>query len=178
MSKIIQSLDDLENWHKEKDPWGYEDNLEDEKRKSILLNHIPEKTYNRVLDIGCGQGFITQSLPGNHVFGVDISQEAIKFAKQRETPNLNFKQASIFHLQDIFTEKFDLIIITGVLYKQYIGRSSSLIYLIIDDLLQEGGNLVSVHIEEWYQSRFPYLKVNELQYPYRSYSHKLEVYVK
>ena len=56
----IQDLKELEEWHKQQDPWSYENDPEDLKRKNILLSEIPAGTYDNVLDIGCGQGFITR----------------------------------------------------------------------------------------------------------------------
>jgi len=175
---MIQKTEEIDKWHLEKDPWGYESNSFDKKRKNILLAEIPELDYKNVLDIGCGQGFITQDLPGENVIGVDISEKAIKFAQEKNS-EVEFKAGSIFDLNTMFSStKFDLIVITGVLYKQYIGQSNNLIYLIIDSLLNKNGVLLCVHIDGWYNSSFPYLKSKELFYPYREFTHKLEVYIK
>lgn len=174
----LQSNLDLENWNKDFDPWGYENNPEDKKRKEILLSEIPPKDWQNVLDIGCGHGFITRDLKGKSVTGIDISSNAISFAKKYETDKLQFIQGSIFNINKILKTKFDLIIITGVLYPQYIGESSSLIYRLIDGLLEENGFLISVHVDEWYRSRFPYLLRSEYYYSYRDYTHLLEIYIK
>ena len=61
---MIQSSDDLDKWYGQADPWGYESNPDDLKRKALLLSELPVKDYQRVLDIGCGHGFITRDLPG------------------------------------------------------------------------------------------------------------------
>lgn len=176
---MIQTKVELDQWHAEKDPWKYEANDDDIKRKDILLSEIPKRNYKRVLDIGCGQGFITRELPGEYVLGIDISSTAIHNAKKHASDRVQFDQASLFDLQKKYYNKsFDLIIITGVLYEQYIGNSSNLIYIIIDKLLQCNGILVSVHIDDWYQARFPYLKLNDYFYEYREYTHRLEVYIK
>lgn len=175
---MIQKLDDLNSFHKKKDPWNYNSNPEDKKRLNILLSEIPERNYDNVLDIGCGQGFITKHLPGEKITGVDISHEAIDFAQNHSNDRINFIEGSIFDLNKILDSKYDLIVITGVLYPQYIGSSSSLIYLIINELLEKDGILISVHIEEWYKCQFPFLKLNEMIYSYREYFHKLEIYIK
>ena len=175
----LQPINELEQWHTKPDPWGYETNPDDRSRKSILLSEIPRRPYARVLDIGCGQGFVTRDLPGDQIVGVDISQEAINRAQERPTPRVSFRKGSLFELPTLFTgEKFDLIVITGVLYSQYIGHSNSLVYLCIDSLLAENGVLVSVHIDQWYNSRFPYLLIKNIFYQYREYTHNLEVYAK
>lgn len=174
----MQPLDEIERWHREKDPWDYESSEYDQLRKEILLSEIPPGKYQNVLDIGCGQGFVTRDLPGDRVFGVDISGEAIRHAKKYEDGRISFQQASIFDLNSIFTCKFDLIVVTGVLYPHYVGNSLSLIYEIVDKLLNSGGVVVSVHINSWYRARFPYLLFREFSYDYREYVHKLEIYSK
>lgn len=175
---MIQKKEELEQWHNNEDPWGYNSNADDLVRKNILLSEIPEKTYKKVLDIGCGQGFITKDLPGKIIYGVDISQSAIDFANKITSDRVQFKQGSIFEIDKLFDIKFDLIIITGVLYSQYIGKSSNLIYLLIDKILEDDGILISVHINEWYSSQFPYFKVKQLYYDYREFTHNLEIYSK
>lgn len=175
---MIQSLDDIEKWYKTKDPWNYEDTEDDLLRKQILLSELPPQTYSRVLDIGCGHGFVTRDLPGDNVIGVDISSEAVKQAKRYENNKTKFINATIFDLNNILTETFDLIIVTGVLYEHYIGNSLRLIYIIIDELLDNNGILASVHIKSWYQARFPYLLITEYYYNYRNYIHSLEIYEK
>ncbi len=175
---MLQPIKELENWNRNCDPWDYENNPEDKKRKNILLSEIPEKKYKNVLNIGCGQGFITRDLPGENILGVDISCEAIKKAKTYETDRVKFQRSSLFDIENINAGKFDLVIITGVLYPQYIGNSLNLTYSIIDSILNQRGILISVHINDWYKARFPYLLLKEYFYGYRNYTHRLEVYVK
>jgi 2-polyprenyl-3-methyl-5-hydroxy-6-metoxy-1,4-benzoquinol methylase len=176
---MIQELNELNEFHKNKDPWGYKNNPDDKKRLEILLSEIPNKEYKNVLDIGCGQGFITSNLPGENIIGVDISEAAITNANSNNTKaHITFKNGSIFEINKLISKKFDLIIITGVLYPQYIGKASSLIYKIIDELLEHNGIFISVHINEWYTCQFPFLKLKEHYYSYRNYNHKLEIYGK
>ncbi|MDP1527461.1 MAG: class I SAM-dependent methyltransferase [Rhodocyclaceae bacterium] len=175
---MLQSLSDLEIWHSNPDPWGYETHPDDTLRKKILLAELPTREYAHVLDIGCGQGFITPHLPGRYISGVDISAEAITKARQLKDFRLNFRQESIFDLSLPPESGYDLIVITGVLYPQYIGNAHTLIYRIIDSQLADDGILVCVHIDEWYKARFPYLMLKEHFYAYREHTHRLEVYVK
>lgn len=177
---MIQKKEELEKWHDKEDPWGYNDSRDDKNRKAILLDELPKRSFRNVLDIGCGQGFITKDLPGERVYGVDISQSAVDFANKLSEGDarLSYHQGDIFQIDRLFDLKFDMIIITGVLYPQYIGKASSLIYLLIDKILEKDGILVSVHIDEWYTSQFPYLKTRQLYYEYRQYTHNLEIYAK
>ena len=174
----MQRTSEIEDWYKEQDPWGYESNPEDARRRTILLSEVPSQDYKRVLDIGCGEGFITQALPGAEVLGIDISARAIERARRLENQRVKFAQCSVFDAEQLLGGSFDLIVVTGVLYEQYIGKALPLIYRILDQLLSTDGVLISVHIDAWYRARFPYLLLRQHFYPYREYTHRLEVYVK
>lgn len=175
----LQSKEELDRWYENPDPWNYEKSLEDLNRRAILLSVIPRKKYKKVLDIGCGNGFITNYLPGEKIIGIDISSQAIEHAKKNASSHIEYFSHSIFDLPFLGWENtFDLIVITGILYPQYIGQSENLIYTIIDDLLINGGILISCHIEEWYSARFPYVTLHREYYSYREYVHLLEVYLK
>jgi 2-polyprenyl-3-methyl-5-hydroxy-6-metoxy-1,4-benzoquinol methylase len=176
--KQLQSLEELETFYQIYDPWNYEINPDDQKRKDIILSEIPQRQYQNVLDIGCGHGFITRSLPGKKLTGIDISLNAIDHAKQFENEKIKFIQSSIFDIPKKLNDQFDLIIITGVLYSQYIGDSSNLLYKVIDKILEEDGILLCCHINEWYKVRFPYLMLECYFFQYREYIQRLEIYVK
>ncbi|MEK3838557.1 class I SAM-dependent methyltransferase [Paenibacillus sp. FSL R7-0128] len=65
-----------------------------------------------ILDIACGEGFGTAILARKaaHVWGVDISDEAINYAKERYNRyNLNYKQGSVENL-DFEDDFFDMIV--------------------------------------------------------------------
>ena len=176
---VLQSIDELETWYEKPDPWDYENNPDDLKRRAMLLSVLPEKQYRKVLDIGCGDGFVTVRLPGEEIIGIDISANAISHASKKTLPHIEYHRYSLFDLPELgWDQSFDLIVITGVLYPQYVGDSELLAYVIIDDLLQPGGHLVSCHIEEWYRARFPYITLKREYYPYREHTHILEVYLK
>jgi len=175
---VIQPIADLETRHKKEDPWGYEYHPDDLKRKNILISEIPGKKYGRVLDVGCGQGFITRFLPGERITGMDISHAAIDHARKYESDRLAFRQGSLFDLNENQSAGYDLVLITGVLYSQYIGNSLALVYQILEKILNADGILVSVHINEWYRARFPYPLLKCMVYKYREYIHRLEIYGK
>lgn len=175
---MIQAPEELERWYGQPDPWGYESNPEDIKRKAVLLSELPQREYRRVLDVGCGHGFITRDLPGQEIIGIDISSEAIAQAGRHTSDRISFRQASLFDLPDLLDRPFDLVVITGVIYPQYIGHALGAAYDAIGRLLADDGILVSVHIDQWYKARFPLLRLKEVYYPYREYTHRLEIYIK
>lgn len=167
---------ELDAFYTDPDPWGYYTNPEDAKRRALLLASLPKREYGATLDIGCGNGFITTQLPGERVTGVDISESAIKHARRNGDSRMSFLAADLFALRPEAIGTFDLVVVTGVLYPQYIGKARVLAQMIVGALLRPGGVLASVHIESWYTSRFPYLLATQTSYPYREYNHLLEIY--
>lgn len=175
----VQTAEKLDAHYVSPDPWGYYKSKHDAARKSILLDAIKSYTFSRTLDIGCGNGFITESFPAARVTGIDISGEAIAEARSRsKSDRITYIAGSLFQLPKLDLGTFDCVLITGVLYEQYIGNSYPLIYKLVDSLLEQGGTLISVHIDNWYFARFPYSRVHRRSYPYREYRHLLEIYRK
>ncbi len=75
---------------------------------SLVCDHA------RIADVGCGIGygsyFMATSTPCQSVLGVDISEEAIEYAKTFYAhQNITFLRADAVELQEQITEKFDLI---------------------------------------------------------------------
>ena len=179
MSAPLQSPDELDRWYGTADPWRYEENPDDARRRDVLLSELPERPYRSVLDIGCGEGFITRRLPGERILAVDLSEAAILRARERPDPRIEFRRGDIFGIVELAAgERFDLVVITGVLYPQYIGAAHSLVYHLVDQVLAPGGVLASVHIDEWYRARFPFLLLDSFVYPYREHLHRIEVYAR
>ncbi len=179
----IQTPSELDAFYERPDPWGYGSNPDDERRKNELLSLLPHCKWTRVLDIGCGDGFITFHLPGQKIFGTDLSSKAIRWANSNRTARndadrFEFFTSSLFELDPEKHGRFDLIVITGLLYPQYIGRSFSVVMECIDRLLENEGVIASCHIDEWHPPRFPYSILDVSLYPYREYLHRLEIYRK
>ncbi len=176
---MIQPKEDLEDWYSGgADPWKYYNSPDDAIRKARILSAVPPREYENVMDMGCGNGFLTKDLPGKNVVGVDISEKAVAWANEHTPPHIHFVSGSIFDLPDLGLPQMDLVVITGVLYPQYIASSHRLVYVLIDQILKPGGILLCSHIYEWYKSRFPYLTISREYFPYREYSQVLEVYCK
>lgn len=175
---MIQPIKELEDWYSEGDPWGYFDNPQDAIRKARILSAIPSFEYENILDIGCGNGFLTNDLPGKNIFGVDISENVVAWANEHAASNAKYLCGSLFDLPVLDLPLMDLVVITGVLYPQYIAESHRLIYVLIDQILKKDGILLCSHIFEWYKLRFPYITISRSYFPYREYSQILEVYVK
>lgn len=137
------------------------------------------RDYKNVIDIGCGNGFITKSLLGVHVTGIDISDTLLTQAQDNHSENLQFHKQSLYDLMNQKDRtKYDLVLLSEILYEPYIGDSAYIIYKIIDYILEENGVVITCHADNFYRMRFPYLLKNQVYFESANYSYKLEVYIK
>ena len=178
----IQTPDELDSFYAEPDPWNYVETPDDQRRRIELLSVLPRKTFRRVLDIGCGNGFVTFSLPGEEVIGIDMSKKAVQWAReaishQPQPDHFRFECFSLFDPEILELGKFDQIVITGVLYEQYIGKAEAVVRYNVDQLLAPAGILASCHIREWLHLRFPYSLLDMALYPYRQFTHQIEIFL-
>ena len=98
----------FESWYATKDPWSYRSISDDINRKNILLKTIAEcGPHDKVLDIGCGEGFITESIDSHEVHGIEISDSAAS----RFAP----------HIKRVHSPEapYSLTLTAGTLYKEY-----------------------------------------------------------
>jgi trans-aconitate 2-methyltransferase len=81
-----------------------------------LISKIHIKGYERILDIGCGDGKITAQIaslvPKGSVIGIDNSTEMVSFAKRQfppsSNPNLSFQHGDASDLR--YADEFDLVV--------------------------------------------------------------------
>jgi protein-L-isoaspartate(D-aspartate) O-methyltransferase len=82
-----------------------------------LAAHYGIKAGDRILDIGCGKGFLlyefTQAVPGVEVTGLDISHYAIEHAKPEIQPHLHVGTAEDLPFAD---RTFDLVLSLNVFH--------------------------------------------------------------
>ena len=103
----MQSKEELEDWYKVEDPWEYKIIEDDRIRLQYILDFLEPNVYEKVLDIGCGEGFVTKDLPGKEIYGIEISDNAaLRLPK------------NIIRLHEPVS-KYDLVCTTGTLYPQY-----------------------------------------------------------
>jgi hypothetical protein len=104
----MQTKEQIEDWYKIPDRWQYFQSADDDIRRHIFLNMLPE-TYTNALDIGAGECFITQKLPAQNIYGIEWSDNAAS----RFPPNV-----TRIHQPSCDTN-YDLVVTTGTLYPQY-----------------------------------------------------------
>ncbi len=85
-----------------------------------LAKHYGLKPGDRILDVGCGKGFLlydlTQVVPGVEVRGLDISDYAVEHAKEEVRPFLQTGHARELPFAD---RSFDLVISINTLHNLY-----------------------------------------------------------
>ena len=91
-----------------------------EKIARKIINHYKLKPGDKVLDIGCGKGFLLYDIlklqPEIEVYGIDISQYAINNCKTEIEDNLTLGSASELPYKNNF---FDLVISINTLHNLF-----------------------------------------------------------
>lgn len=160
----MQTKEDLEAFYADKDPWFYRQHPDDARRKGIvvaLANLFGP--YNKTLDLGCGEGFITEDLPGKLVHGIELSDVAAERLPKRvrrvAEPD----------------GKYDLIVACGVLYPQY---DHEQMVRWIEQAAKVGTVVITCNIQDWEVDGLPAgLQVANGTFPYREYTEAWRVYL-
>lgn len=81
-----------------------------------LKNYLNNKPLNRILDLGCGTGRLSEKLLSlsDNVYGVDASREVLKIAREKH-PHLKLAFAEAIDLP-YENDFFDLVVINGSLH--------------------------------------------------------------
>ena len=156
----MQSLSEIEAWYETPDPWRYETNPDDIKRKKMILGMLGRRKFVRALDLGAGEGWISKDLPAQYIEGYELSDTA----KKRFPPNV--------HAIDEPFDSYDLVVATGVLYKQYDWRN--IVRLIKK---HSSGTVLVAGIRDWLvdTSELGEL-VKTKTFNYREYTQEIRVY--
>lgn len=100
------------------DAWGYRSSSQHQERLDRILAALPEQHFQKILEVGCAQGFLTERLAAlaDRLIACDISAEAIADAREncRAHRHVDFRVADI---RAGFPEDgFDLCLFSDVLY--------------------------------------------------------------
>lgn len=156
-----QSLAEIEEWYKGKDPWNYETTQDDQTRKNKIIAKLSEyPLFQRSLDIGGGEGWISKDLPAKSIEVYEVSENARK----------RLPEGIVATTEPIGS--YDLVVATGVLYQHYhfeemleiIKKHATKTILIagIKDWLVDTTQLGSLVYEE--------------EFPYREYTQVIKIY--
>ena len=159
----IQLKEDLERWYERPDPWSYECNAFDHNRKDRILKALEEHApFDRALDVGCGEGFITRDLPAKKLYGYEISDKAAERWPE------NIKRVFFRNNDD---RSYDLVVATGVLYKQY--DHDEMRNFILD---HANGIILTSHIKSWEIPLEGIEQIYHEEFQYRDYIQVLRVF--
>jgi len=133
--------------------------LEDHLWWFVGMRHITLTLMNRflsgsqdllILDAGCGTGGMLQHLdPFGKAIGLDISTEAIRFARLRETRRLIRASVSILPFDD---NTFDLVTSFDVIYHKAVERDEETLAEAVRVLRTNGTLLIRVPAYNWMRS--------------------------
>jgi SAM-dependent methyltransferase len=104
------------------DPWAATlPQYQYQRRKyDALLRLLPQQSYRRALDLGCGLGLFTERLArcAEQVVGIDISSVAIHCAadRSRALTNVQLRQGDLMQLGAELDHSFDLIVVADTIY--------------------------------------------------------------
>jgi hypothetical protein len=155
-----QTKEQLETFYQNPDPWGYQSNSEDWKRRDILVA-VCEKygTYDTALDVGAGEGWLSQYLPAKTVYGYEISDTASSRSPSNVTRETNPSGV------------YDLITACGVLYVEYEAEA-------LKELIEKhaGKIVVTINIKNLETVKLDLPILEEFDFPYRDYIEHVVVY--
>ena len=103
--------------------WGYAYPLQLNK---ILTNKLRLKKTNKILDAGCGTGYVAEVLSKlnyKNITGIDFSEEMLTIARSKKIYKKLMCQ-SLNEKIELRSKQFELIICTGVLTSGHVGPSA------------------------------------------------------
>lgn len=109
----MQPISEIEKSYENPDPWGYKTNPDDIYRRRVIrfaaMMHISHDKafFERALDIGAGEGWITEYLPAFERHGFEVSEQAAS----------RFPEGVVRAKPP--TGKYDLVVGTGIWYRHY-----------------------------------------------------------
>ncbi len=107
------------------------------------INSYQKKTDNEILDMGCGNGYLLSELsklPNNYT-GIDLNQEMIEIAKNRNLSNCDFFKHDINKKLD---KKFDIIISERCIVNIKDWEAQKKVFLNLFEMLKDDGFLILV----------------------------------
>jgi hypothetical protein len=157
----MQTKQELEEWYEQDDPWEYTVTPDDIYRKRFYLTVLEGlgEYYDRALDVGAGEGFITGDLPAEQIHAIEISDNAASRLPK--------------NVERVFVPEgtYDLVLVTGLLYKQY---DHERIARLVSDAASK--HVCVGGIEDWLLP-YPFGRMIEtFRFPYREYTSVFNVY--
>ena len=112
-------------------------------RKICIQNYARYQNGERVLDVGCGPGYVIDYMPEVDYIGTDVDESYVAFARKK------YGRIGEFHLMEIHAETiaelgtFDLILLNGVLHHLNDHVAEELLFALSQGL-RKNGRLVTL----------------------------------
>lgn len=143
-------LDRVFSWkYRAEDPWSLRASAYEQTRFARMLDLLPDRSYPRVLEVGCAEGAFTHKLAdairGAEILGVDVSDKAISRAQTmcQEKSQVTLRVMNV--LSGLPEGPFDLVFCSEVLY--YLDQSQRRrLAAELGQVMAPGGLLVSSNI--------------------------------
>lgn len=117
---------------------------------SLLSKYLGEKKERKILDAGCGTGGMFQAIaPFGEIWGIDSSEEALKFSHKRNFAKLFMGDIALLPFEDDF---FDVIVCSDVLYHRNVSDESMVLKEFHRVLKHDGILFVREAAYEWLKS--------------------------
>jgi hypothetical protein len=161
-----ESFESLERFYEKPDPWDFQASKDDHFRRMVIarIAGLFVGGSARTLDLGAGEGWVTNTLPGNTLHGFEISDRAAS--------RMPHRVKRVAQPEGMY----DLVVASGVLYKHYdTGK--------FFDLIQQhaGRIILTCNIKTWEVADLafalgPVREIFTAEFPYREYVQKLRVF--
>ena len=139
----------MDNLWEQGDPWDFESSAYERDRCVQLLKMLEGTRYARVLEIGCGAGYLTRLLAphADQIVALDISQTAIERARALSTrqTGVDFRVANIMEYKPQADGPWDLIVFSDTMcYLGWLYPFFDVAYLAVQlfDATRSGGRLM------------------------------------
>jgi predicted TPR repeat methyltransferase len=139
----------MDNLWERGDPWDFESSAYERDRCVQLLKMLEGRRYARVLEIGCGAGYLTRLLAphADQIVALDISETAIERARALSMGQtaVDFRVANIMDYKPQADGPWDLIVFSDTMcYLGWLYPFFDVAYLAVQlfDATRSGGRLM------------------------------------
>ena len=112
-------------------------------RRHCVRDHVAIRPGLRILDIGCGPGYIVDDLPGCHYVGYDIDATYIDYAKRHHGHKARFHCKTLTAADLAPMPPFDVVFMFGVLH-HLDDHTAHTVLNLAKSALAEGGYLLTL----------------------------------
>jgi SAM-dependent methyltransferase len=128
------------------DPWGYQVRWYEERKRALLLAALSKRSYENVLELGCGNGETSLALAPRcqQLLALDGSQRAVTLAARKLAGHPHAEARQVL-LPDAWPEgQFDLVVVSEMAYYLEASELEAMLQL-LSGALREGAEVVFCH---------------------------------